>query len=97
MPIHFLPQASDEMNAAAQFYEEKSSNLGKQFLTEIKHLTSNIEKIPTLGKKIRPEIHRRFVKGFPYALLYGIEQQHIVIIAVMHLRRNPDYWSSRIK
>ncbi len=60
MPVHFLPQASDEMSAAAQFYEEKSQNLGKQFITEIKNLTTLIEKIPTQGKKVRAEVRRRF-------------------------------------
>jgi hypothetical protein len=35
-------------------------------------------------------IHR-----FPYAILYEDQPQAILIIAVMHLRRHPNYWIDR--
>ena len=97
MPVLFLRPAYDEMNAAARFYESKSPNLGKRFLTEIQHTSERISERPNLSKKIRGDIRRRFVKGFPYALLYTVETEEIIIIAVMHLRRDPAYWTSRFK
>ena len=47
--------------------------------------------------EIEPEIRRCLLARFPYALIYGIEQQTIVIIAVAHLHRQPGYWADRIE
>lgn len=32
---------------------------------------------------------------FPYAVLYTIEVDYILLIAVMHCHREPGYWSRR--
>jgi hypothetical protein len=33
--------------------------------------------------------------GFPYGIYYTIEADTVVIWAVKHLRRDPDYWQVR--
>jgi plasmid stabilization system protein ParE len=43
------------------------------------------------------DIRRRLIGRFPYAILYSDEGQTVYILAVMHLRRDPDYWKSRLK
>lgn len=35
-------------------------------------------------------------KGFPYALLYAIETDEILITAVAHLHRDPEHYKDRI-
>jgi len=35
-------------------------------------------------------------KGFPYALLYVIEKEEILITAVAHLQRDPKHYKERI-
>lgn len=32
---------------------------------------------------------------FPYGIVYSLEQDEILITAVMNLRRHPDSWKSR--
>lgn len=40
---------------------------------------------------------RRFVfNRFPYKMLYIIREQNIIVIAVAHQHRAPDYWVERI-
>jgi len=39
-----------------------------------------------------PRSRRCPLNRFPYAILYHIDGKHIVIVAVMHMRRNPDKW-----
>jgi plasmid stabilization system protein ParE len=41
-------------------------------------------------------MRKRLVHRFPYALLYRVEPAEVVIVAVMHQRRRPDYWLGRI-
>lgn len=33
---------------------------------------------------------------FPHGILYTIEQDHILILAVMHCSREPGYWKDRL-
>jgi len=33
---------------------------------------------------------------FPYSILYGINVDMIVIIAIAHLHRKPNYWQGRL-
>jgi len=39
--------------------------------------------------------HRCLVKQFPYALIYTVLDQVLIITAVMNLHRKPDYWRDR--
>ena len=37
-----------------------------------------------------------FVKGFPYALVYREDNDGIVIFALAHHSRSPEYWHPRV-
>jgi len=41
-------------------------------------------------------IRRCLIKRFPYSILYGINVDMIVIIAIAHLHRKPNYWQGRL-
>ena len=44
---------------------------------------------------LKGEVRRCLVHRFPYGVLYSVEPEGISILAVMHLRRDPDYWKQR--
>jgi plasmid stabilization system protein ParE len=94
-PIIFLPEAEEEMLEAARFYETQTSGLGADFLLEIRRATEGISKNPGAGRILRGKVHRRLVRRFPYGLLYRVDPNEIVVMAVMHLRRRPGYWRGR--
>ncbi len=94
-PIIFLPEAEEEMVEAARFYETQTSGLGADFLLEIRRVTEGISKNPRAGRILRGKVRRRLVRRFPYGLLYRIDPDEIVVMAVMHLRRSPGYWRGR--
>jgi toxin ParE1/3/4 len=51
---------------------------------------------PEIGHPMKRHQVRRFnLRGFPYHLIYRIEE-NIVIYAVAHHKRRPGYWSSRL-
>jgi plasmid stabilization system protein ParE len=94
-PIIFLPEAEEEMVEAARFYETQTSGLGADFLLEIRRATEGISKNPRAGRVLRGKVRRRLVRRFPYGLLYHVDPNEIVVVAVMHLRRRPGYWRGR--
>jgi len=40
-------------------------------------------------------VRRVLVHRFPFAVLYSESDERLFILAVMHLRREPDYWTHR--
>jgi toxin ParE1/3/4 len=45
--------------------------------------------------EIDEDVRRCMTRKFPYAVLYTIEQDYLLIIAVMHCSRKPNYWKNR--
>ena len=95
MPARFLSPAEWEMVQAARYYQSKVPVLGSEFLSEVQRVVKGIEAHPEAAPKVKGDIRRRILNRFPYAVLYQIDPDEIVILAVMHLRRHPDYWHGR--
>jgi plasmid stabilization system protein ParE len=95
--VAFLPPAEEEMVAAAQFYESRSHGLGADFLDEVQRSVESISSNPRTAPAIKEGIRRRLLKRFPFGILYAVEPDTIVVLAVMHLRRRPGYWEERVK
>ena len=47
-------------------------------------------------KTTDPDIHREGLKRFPLHAIYRVQATRIVVLAVAHQRRRPDYWVGRI-
>lgn len=92
----FLPGAENEMFEAARFYESRKPGLSKDFLDEVERTIVSVEKQPHLGAKHSANIRRRIIRRFPFGVLYAVEPDRIVVVAVMHLHRRPDYWKGRL-
>lgn len=96
-PVIFLPEAEQEMFEAAAYYQAQTSGLGFDYLSEVEQAVQAIAESPITWPIIEGELRRRLVKRFPFGILYRIEPEEIVIVAVAHLRRRPDYWKKRLE
>ena len=97
MEIDFLPIASQELIDTSEYYELRAEGLGTKFLEQIETSLNIIQESPKAWTTISTNIRRCLTKQFPYCLLYVIEKDIILIIAVMPLRRKPKYWSHRLE
>ncbi len=93
--VRFLRPAELELLDAAQYYEIQARGLGGEFLDKIDAAVLDIREAPERWPIIRSNVRRRLVPRFPYALLYRVEPDEIIIQATMHLRRRPNYWIGR--
>jgi len=91
------PEAFQELEAAALWYEERQPNLGRDFLAEYRRALERIIEEPQRGRRIRGENRKLNLHRFPYAIVYEIkiEDHTLYLKAVMHLRRRPFYWLDR--
>jgi plasmid stabilization system protein ParE len=95
MRIVVLPQAGDEFDDAAAFYEDKQAGLGRRFRDEVhRHIRWIAEhaEIP----RLRSGGYRRVnLKVFPHYIAYVRTDETIWILAIAHPHREPEYWIDR--
>ncbi len=96
-PILFLPEAEQEMLEAAQYYQSLSPGLGTDYLSEVERAVRSIANSPDAWPILEGNLRRRLIRRFPCGILYRIEPEEIVIVAIAHLRKKPGYWKERIK
>lgn len=96
MKIQFLPVAEWELDEAFQWYEQRVNGMGYEFLYETDHTIRRILAYPESFKEIRPGVRRALVKRFPFAIIYCVERDLVLIAAVAHLHRKPQYWADRL-
>ena len=92
----FSAEAEDELLQSIRYYEQEKPGLGDDFLAEVQSLTLRLLDFPDSGAPVLRDVRRARVYRFPYDLVYRIRQDLLIIIAVMHQRREPGYWKNRL-
>lgn len=91
----FHPEALGEYAEAVKYYTEQRVELAQAFINAIEDTVCRIRESPTRYTAIGEDVRRCMVRKFPYGVLYTIEPDYILILAVMHCSREPGYWESR--
>ncbi len=92
----FHPDAFSEADAAAQFYEDQKSQLGKRFIEALTDTLNRISRDPQLYPIVKDNIRKCRILHFPYGVIYRERKNFIEVIAVMHFKRRPGYWKDRM-
>jgi len=95
MNIEFLPIAKLELDDAIGYYELQLEGLGRRYKEEVRTSLQRISIFPNAWAIIRPNIKKCVMHKFPYNILYSIDEDTILIIAIAHHHRRPDYWVER--
>ncbi len=96
MRFEFHPEARIEFRESAAFYEGCRPRLGIAFINEIESILRWILEAPDRWPFIEEDVRRCLARRFPYGILYTIETDYVLIIAVMHCSRKPGYWRNRL-
>ena len=97
MEIDFLPPAKSELTEAISYYNAQSEGLGYEFAAEMKRTLERILQYPDAWSKISNRTRRCRTNRFPYGVIYQVRKDTLLIVAVMHLSREPETWKSRLK
>jgi hypothetical protein len=92
MNVIFTELAAKELMDAQSLYEIEIQGLGNAFLIEMKKAIQRISNFPEAWPVLANEIRKCVVRKFPYNLVYSIEKDFILILAVAHQHRKPFYW-----
>jgi plasmid stabilization system protein ParE len=93
MKARLLPSAKRELSNAVNFCEVARPGLGIEFIGEFKKAVETIFENTRIGPVVvetRSGVLQEFILSrFPYRLIYSIETDAILIIAVAHQHRQP--------
>ena len=96
MKLRFLILAQRELDDAVAWYNEQVAGLGQEFLDELDRVVRRAVTFPMSCPEIEPGVRRCLLARFPYGLIYGVDGETLVVVAVAHLHREPRYWVDRI-
>jgi plasmid stabilization system protein ParE len=95
MKYVFHPESLAEYSGAVQYYAEQRTEIAQAFINAIEDAIFRIKESPNRYAEIDEDIRRCMTSKFPYGILYTIEQDYILILAVMHCSREVGYWKNR--
>lgn len=91
------PEAEKDLDDAFSWYEERRKGLGYDFLLQIEAGFRFIEKYPLALTDIYKGVRRYIIKRFPYIIFYSIDNHNVIVLAVLHSGRDPEWIKKRIK
>ena len=89
------PEAEQDMRGAFGWYEDRVSGLGREFLRCIDVAIAQINRAPATRPVLYQDIHRILTRRFPFGIFYIVIGQRIIVLAVLHTRRDPSLWQKR--
>jgi plasmid stabilization system protein ParE len=95
--IKFWKEAAEEFLDAVSWYEKRTTGLGQEFVHSLDICLSNIERYPKLYPEIYRNARRALLRKFPYALYYILQEETIIVVAVLHTSRHPKLLEKRMK
>ncbi len=96
MQVAFTEPASIELDDAIEYYSLRLNEVGKLFLDEVLETIDLIRQFPQIWPQNSGHTRKAILRHFPYNLIYSIMNDRIVVIAIAHQNREPEYWIDRL-
>lgn len=100
MKLRLLPLAEAEVESARRYLNRQSARLGDRFLDDLAYALDAIAESPLSFSKVETlhgqHPYRRILLGtFRYAVIYEVLANEVLILAIAHTSRRPNYWLRR--
>ncbi|XOZ32169.1 type II toxin-antitoxin system RelE/ParE family toxin [Halomonadaceae bacterium KBTZ08] len=93
--VRIRPDAERDIEEAAQWYELQRQGLGHEFMDSVQQTLNRISENPSLYPVVHRNSRRALISKFPFGVHYVVTGDTVVVIAVMHGRRHPNWWKER--
>ncbi len=97
MTYRFTSEAlQDYADAMLYYLEEASATIADAFDREVDDAIATICSSPRAARPARKN-RREWVLGrFPYSIVYLVEDNEVLVVALKHRSRGPEFWSRRM-
>ena len=99
MPVTLIltEKAQEDLDDAFQWYEDQEPGLGKEFIRCIDAKIAELNRHPLHHQVVQSDrIRRALINRFPFSIYFVNEEELITIFAILHQRRSPEFWKSRM-
>lgn len=97
MKIKILNSANRDLIDGYYFYEKQTEGLGTYFLDTLFSDIDSLKIYAGIHSMHFEKYHRLLSKRFPFAVYYRVENDIVLIHAVLDCRRNPAWMRKRLK
>ena len=94
--VRFLEPADAEFEEAISYFDRQVMGLGARFQSEVENTVALIVDHPEIGAPLSKRFRKFRVRKFKHKLIYTLDADEIVIVAVAHPKKRPNYWRRRI-
>jgi len=97
MRLQVLDAARDDLIAGFDFYEAQEQGVGDHFLA---CLYSDVESLRIFGgihRRVYKNLQRSLSKRFPFAIYYTVDNDAVIVRAILDCRRHPSWIRSRLR
>ncbi|MDQ6526815.1 type II toxin-antitoxin system RelE/ParE family toxin [Nocardioides sp. LHD-245] len=90
MRIRLSALAVADIEEAVGHYDEQTPGLGTEFLEAIDRVVERLEMFPDGAPPVDgfPGVRRARVRRFPYGMFYTVASNDVVVLRVLHARRD---------
>ena len=74
---------------ASVYYEQKRTDLGLEFLSELDHMYDLLRENPYLFAEKEEGIREAIMHRFPYVVVFRIKEQSVIVYAVFNTYQDP--------
>jgi toxin ParE1/3/4 len=96
MRAKFIASARREFLKEVDYYNEQSLGLGAALIQEVEDATARALAFPGSGSPGPAGTRFIVVNRFPFSIVYRPDHEGIVVFALAHHKRLPQYWTSRV-
>ena len=86
--VQVRPEAELDTLLAARWYEGQRTGLGSKFIEEIGRLVVSLSDNALLYPRRSSGLRRAASRRFPYAVYFRLEGSVVVVVSVLHMRRD---------
>ena len=88
--------ARSEYVESYAWYHERGSHIADAFEREVEHAFESLQEFPDRWPVYIGIWRRILLRRFPFGIVYGVIDNQLVVVAIMHTRRKPGYCKNRM-
>ena len=94
--VRLRPEVEGDLLEAAVWYEQQRAGLGNDFLDAAAATLSRISASPFAYSTLYRSTRRALLPRYPFGVFYQVEDESIVVLAIIHGSRHPQNWRNRL-
>jgi toxin ParE1/3/4 len=95
--VRFLPQAEAELLHEVAYYSNARAGTGIRFQAAVEASLEQAVRHPMGGAPSPRDTRSVLVRGFPFSVVYRVNDAELLVVAIAPHRRLPGYWLPRTR